>query len=57
LTFEETGKLLKLMWKSARIEGLSISCYHPRMDTNAKAGKHPASIITEVMAPSAEIKV
>ena len=53
LIFEETGKLLKLVWKAVRIEELSIACHHPRMDTDGKAGKHLASIITEIMASSA----
>jgi len=50
LTFEETGKLLSLVWKSVRIEGLSVACYHPRLDTDGKAGRELASVIAEVMA-------
>ncbi|MCP4568872.1 MAG: arginase family protein [FCB group bacterium] len=51
--FEEIQSFLKLVWNSSKIEGLSIACYHPRLDTDGSAGKRLVTLISEVLSPLA----
>jgi len=55
LNFEEIQNFLNLVWNSSQIEikGLSIACYHPRLDKDGSAGKRLATCISEVLSPSA----
>ena len=53
LNFAETQKFLNLVWNSSEIEGLSIACYHPRLDTDGSAGKRLVTIISETLSPLA----
>ena len=56
LNFAETQNLLNLVLNSSQIEikGLSIACYHPRLDTDGSAGKRLATLISEVLSPLAK---
>ena len=56
LSFEETQNFLKFVWNSSQIEikGLSIACYHPRLDSDGSAGKRLVTLISEVLSPLAK---
>jgi len=54
LNFEETQDFFNLVWNSRQIEGLSIACYHPRLDIDGSAGKRLVTLISEVLSPLAE---
>ncbi|MBT8357265.1 MAG: arginase family protein [Deltaproteobacteria bacterium] len=53
LNLEEIQNFLNLVWNSRQTEvkGLSIACYHPRLDTDGNAGKQLATLISEVLSP------
>jgi hypothetical protein len=53
LNFEETQNFLNPVWNSSQIDGLSIACYHPRLDTDGSAGKRLVTLISEVLSPLA----
>ncbi len=50
LTFEETEKFLELVWTSGQVVGMSVACYHPRLDPNGSAGKRLAALIANILA-------
>ena len=50
LTFEETRELLSLVWASGRVIGMSIACYHPRLDADGSAGAQLADLVSEVLS-------
>ena len=52
LTFEEAKELLNLVWTSVQVVGLSIACYHPRLDEGGRAGTRLATLISEVLSNS-----
>ena len=56
LNLEEIQNFLNLVWNSSQIEikGLSIACYHPRLDTDGSAGKRLVTLISEVLSPLAK---
>jgi arginase len=49
LTFEEAKKFLGLVWASSRVIGMSIACYHPRLDADGKAGARLVTLVSEVI--------
>ena len=49
LTFEEAKKFLGLVWASNRVIGMSIACYHPRLDIDGKAGARLVTLVSEVI--------
>jgi arginase len=51
LNFEEAHDFLNLVWNSCQIEGLSIACYHPRLDTDGSAGKRLVTLVADVLSP------
>ena len=53
LNFEETQDFLNPVLNSSQIEGLSIACYHPRLDIDGIAGKRLVTLISEVLSPLA----
>ena len=53
LSFDEVHELLSLVRDSSQIEGLSITCYHPSLDTDGSAGKRLTNLISEVLSPLA----
>ena len=57
LNFEETQDFLNLVWNSSHIEGLSIACYHPRLDIDGSAGKRLVTLISEVLSPLANTQI
>lgn len=48
LTFEEAKKFLSHVRASSRVIGMSIACYHPRLDADGKAGARLAAIVSEI---------
>ena len=54
MSFEDTRELLNLVFDSSQIEGLSIACYHPRLDTDGSSGKRLVTLISEVLSPLAK---
>jgi len=52
LTFEEVHRLLNLVWNSSQIAGLSIACYHPRLDVDGAAGRRLVTLISETLTTS-----
>jgi len=50
LSFEEAKELLILIWKSCKVEGLSVACYHPRLDKDKSAGKKLVSLISQLLS-------
>lgn len=49
LTFEEVHIILNLVWESCQILGLSIACYHPRLDRDGGAGKRLVTLISKTL--------
>jgi len=52
LTFEEAQELLGHAWASGRVKGMSIACYHPRLDIDGSAGARLVTLISEVLSNS-----
>lgn len=50
LTFEEVLEFLSLVWASGQIVGMSIACYHPRLDLDGNAGKRLVSLLSNVLS-------
>ncbi len=50
LTFEETQEFLGLVWASGRVLGMSIACYHPKLDVNGSAGAQLGTLVSEVLS-------
>ena len=50
LTFEETREFLSLVWASGRIIGMSIACYHPRLDMDGNASVRLVTLISNVLS-------
>jgi len=53
LTFEETREFLDLVWASDRVLGMSIGCYHPKLDVNGSAGARLVTLVSEVLSSHA----
>ena len=50
LTFEEAKELLGLVWESSRVIGMSIACYHPKLDVDGNAGARLVTLVSEVLS-------
>jgi len=50
LTFEEAQEFLGLVWASGRVIGLSIACYHPKLDIGGRAGTQLVTLVSEVLS-------
>ena len=50
LTFEEAQEFLGFVWASCRVIGMSIACYHPKLDIDGSAGARLATIVSEVLS-------
>jgi len=53
LTFEETLEFLCLVWASGRVIGMSIACYHPKLDVDGSAGAQVVTLVSEVLSSPA----
>lgn len=53
LTFEETHEFLSLVWASGRVIGMSIACYHPRLDVDGSAGTQVVTLVSKVLSSPA----
>jgi len=52
LTLEETREFLNLWLASGRVIGMSLACYHPRLDIDGSAGHRLASLIANAFGAS-----
>jgi arginase len=50
LTFEEAQEFLGLVWASSRVIGMSIACYHPKLDADGNAGARLVTLVSEVLS-------
>ncbi|UCD79777.1 MAG: arginase family protein [Desulfobacterales bacterium] len=50
LTIEEAQELLGLLWASSRVIGMSIACYHPRLDVDGDAGARLVNLVSGVLS-------
>jgi arginase len=50
LTFEEAQEFLDLVWASGRVIGMSIACYHPKLDVDGIAGAQLVTLVSEVLS-------
>jgi arginase family enzyme len=50
LTFEETQEFLSLVWAPGRIIGMSIACYHPKLDIDRSSGVRLVTVISNVLS-------
>jgi len=50
LTFEEAQEFLGFVWASCQVIGMSIACYHPKLDIDGSAGARLATIVSEVLS-------
>jgi arginase len=50
LTFEEVLEFLSLVWVSGRIMGMSIACYHPRLDIDGNASVRLVTLLSNVLS-------
>ena len=53
LTFEEAQELLGFVWASGRVKGMSIACYHPKLDIDGSAGAQLVTLVSEVLSSPA----
>ena len=47
-TFEETEIMLKQVFDTGRIIGMSVTCYHPNLDSDSRAGVRLVNMIANV---------
>ncbi len=50
LTFEEAQEFLGLVWASCRVIGMSIACYHPKLDIDGSASAQLVTLVSEVLS-------
>ena len=50
LTFEQTHEFLSLVWASGRVIGMSIACYHPKLDIDGCASVRLVTLISNVLS-------
>jgi arginase len=50
LTFEEVFEFLNLVWSSGQIIGMSIACYHPKLDADGYAGARLVTLLSNVLS-------
>jgi arginase len=50
LTFEETQEFLGFVWASGLVIGMSIACYHPKLDIDGSAGAQLVTLVSEVLS-------
>jgi len=50
LTFEEAQEFLGFVWASCQVIGMSIACYHPKLDIDGSAGARLATFVSEVLS-------
>jgi arginase len=50
LTFEEAQEFLYFVWASGRVIGMSIACYHPKLDVDGIAGAQLVTLVSEVLS-------
>ncbi len=50
LTFEEAQEFLGFVWASGLVIGMSIACYHPKLDVDGSAGAQLVTLVSEVLS-------
>ncbi len=50
LTFEEAQEFLGFGWASGQVIGMSITCYHPKLDIDGSAGAQLVTLVSEVLS-------
>lgn len=50
LTFEQTHEFMSLVWASDRVIGMSIACYHPKLDLDGCASVRLVTLISNVLS-------
>ena len=50
LTFEEVREFLGLVWASSRVIGMSIACYHPKLDVDGTEGARLVTLVSQVLS-------
>jgi arginase len=50
LTFEEAQEFLGFVWASGLVIGMSIACYHPKLDIDGSAGAQLVTLVSEVLS-------
>lgn len=50
LTYDQVREFCSLVWASGRTIGLSVACYHPRLDADGSAGARLAALLAEVLS-------
>ena len=50
LTFEEAQEFLGFVWASSRVIGMSIACYHPKLDADGNASARLVTLVSEVLS-------
>jgi arginase len=50
LTFEEAQEFLNLVRASSRIAGMSIACYHPKLDEDGSASRRLVTLLSNVLS-------
>jgi arginase len=54
LTFEEVQEFLGFVWALGRVIGMSIACYHPKLDIDGRAGARLVTLVSEVLSSSTQ---
>ena len=57
LTFEQRLEFLHLVWASGRVIGMSIACYHPKLDRDGNAGARLVALLSDILSNDSESKV
>jgi len=57
LTLEQTLEFLRLVWASGRVTGMSIACYHPKLDRDGHAGAQLVALLSDTLSNDSESKV
>ncbi len=50
LTFEEAQEFLGFVWASGLVIGMSIACYHPKLDIDGSAGAQLVTLVSGVLS-------
>jgi arginase len=50
LTYDQVRELCRLVWASGRTIGLSVACYHPKLDADGSAGARLVALLADVLS-------
>ena len=55
LTFEQVRELASRVRASGQRIGMSVACYHPRLDVDGQAGARLVALLSDILYPNSEL--